>query len=125
MSILETRKARLADRAAHAEQVRLRAAVAKKIDPIAKREGKIGAKAASGGAPTFGHCADQFIGLHEGGWKNAKHHQQWVMTLREYAKPIRDLPVNEITTADVLAVLTPIWNEKPETASRLRSRRSE
>ena len=35
------------------------------------------------GAPTFGHCADQHIALNEGGWKNPKHHAQWVMTLRE------------------------------------------
>jgi integrase len=74
------------------------------------------------GAPTFGECADQFIGLNEGGWKNRRHHQQWVMTLAKYAAPIRSKPVNEITTADVLAVLKPIWNEKPETASRLRGR---
>ena len=74
------------------------------------------------GAPTFGQCADQHIGLHEKGWKNSKHHAQWVMTLREYAAPIRSKPVGEITTADVLAVLTPIWHDKPETASRLRGR---
>ena len=74
------------------------------------------------GAPTFGHCADQHIGLNEGGWKNSKHHQQWVMTLREYAAPLRSMPVDRVTTADVLAVLKPIWNDKPETASRLRGR---
>ncbi|CAI6338379.1 unnamed protein product [Periconia digitata] len=37
-SILESRKARLADRAAHAEQVRLRAALAKATSPNSKRE---------------------------------------------------------------------------------------
>jgi len=44
------------------------------------------------------------------------------MTLREYAAPLRRLPVDKITTDDVLSVLKPIWNEKPETASRLRGR---
>ena len=44
------------------------------------------------------------------------------MTLREYAAPLRETPVDKVTTADVLAVLTPIWNDKPETASRLRGR---
>ena len=44
------------------------------------------------------------------------------MTLRDYAAPLRRLPVGEIATDDVLAVLKPIWNEKPETASRLRGR---
>jgi hypothetical protein len=31
-------------------------------------------------------------------------------------------PVNEIAIADVLAVLKPLWNRAPETASRLRGR---
>lgn len=44
------------------------------------------------------------------------------MTLREYAAPIREKPVNEVGTEHVLAVLKPIWLEKPETASRLRGR---
>jgi len=32
------------------------------------------------------------------------------------------LPVDKITTDDVLSVLKPLWNDKPETASRLRGR---
>ncbi len=32
------------------------------------------------------------------------------------------MPVSEVTTADVLAVLEPIWHEKPETARRVRQR---
>ena len=98
--------------------------VAAGIDPVGNRPQPKTAQPqlVKSGAPTFGECADQHIGLHEGGWKNLKHHQQWVMTLRKYAAPIRSKPVNEITTADVLAVLTPIWNDKPETASRLRGR---
>jgi integrase len=55
-------------------------------------------------------------------WRNAKHAAQWEMTLRDYAAPLRRLPVDKITTDDVLSVLKPVWNEKPETASRLRGR---
>ena len=44
------------------------------------------------------------------------------MTLETYAAPLRAKPVDTITTEDVLAVLKPIWTEKPETASRLRGR---
>ena len=97
--------------------------VAEGKDPVGERRknGKAPVLTPSG-APTFGHCADQHIGLNEGGWKNSKHHAQWVMTLREYAAPIRSMPVDKVTTADVLAVLKPIWNDKPETASRLRGR---
>src|SRR6202000_2629083 len=35
---------------------------------------------------------------------------------------LRRLPVNKIATDDVLAVLKPIWNDLPETASRVRGR---
>jgi integrase len=55
-------------------------------------------------------------------WRNEKHAAQWEMTLRDYAAPIRRRAVGEITTDDVLSVLKPFWNEKPETASRLRGR---
>jgi integrase len=96
--------------------------VAAGIDPVGNRPKSKAEQPVKSGAPTFGQCADQHIALNEGGWKNSKHHQQWVMTLREYAAPLRDVSVDKITTADVLAVLKPIWNEKPETASRLRGR---
>lgn len=44
-------------------------------------------------------------------------------TLKTYCGPvIGKIPVDEITTEDVLKVLKPIWVEKPETASRLRAR---
>ncbi len=55
-------------------------------------------------------------------WRNAKHAAQWEMTLRDYAAPLRRLPVDKITTDDVLSILKPLWNAKPETASRLRGR---
>src|SRR5262249_17030777 len=47
---------------------------------------------------------------------------QWVMTLTRYAGPLSAKPVDAISTNDVLEVLKPLWNEKPETASRLRGR---
>lgn len=44
-------------------------------------------------------------------------------TLRDYAFPhIGGLPVSEITSADVLRCLEPIWTTKTETASRVRMR---
>ena len=57
------------------------------------------------------------------GWRNAKHARDWPRSLRAYAFPrIGGLPVSEVTTADVLAILTPIWHDKPETARRVRQR---
>jgi integrase len=88
-------------------------------NPIeARRE----AARALAGKPTFGEVADALIEAKSVQWRNAKHRAQWKMTLTEYAAPLRSRPVDEISTADVLDVLKPLWLAKPETASRLRGR---
>ena len=71
---------------------------------------------------TFGECADRLIESMQPSWRNAKHRAQWTMTLKVYAAPLRRLPVDAITTDDVLSVLKPLWSKKHETASRLRGR---
>jgi integrase len=72
---------------------------------------------------TFDHCAEQYIAAHRGSWKNAKHAAQWESTIATYASPIiGSLPVAAVDTALVVQVLQPIWLEKTETATRLRSR---
>jgi integrase len=90
--------------------------VAKKIDPRAAKA------AAPMAVPTFGDTADAYVQTHEATWRNAKHRYQWRQTLTDYCGPIRGLPVDQIATADVLAVLKPLWSRAPETASRLRGR---
>ena len=56
-------------------------------------------------------------------WKTDRSEHQWRQTLNDYAFPvIGDLDVATITRKDVLAVLSPLWFEKAETASRLRMR---
>jgi integrase len=72
--------------------------------------------------PTFGDWADDYIKMMRPSWRNAKHADQWAMTLTKYAKPIRTKRVNEITTHDVLDVLNGLWHRTPETAERLRGR---
>jgi len=72
---------------------------------------------------TFKQCAEAYIVEKSPEWKNAKHKQQWASTLEQYAYPVLGgLPVGEVGLAEVLAVLKPIWQEKTETASRLRGR---
>jgi integrase len=71
---------------------------------------------------TFAECADRLIAAMRPSWRNGKHAAQWETTLREYGAPLRRLPAHVITTDDVLSVLKPLWNEKPETASRVRGR---
>ena len=73
--------------------------------------------------PTFEAAAATVIDLHRHGWRNEKHAAQWEATLRGYVFPrLGQRSVADITTADVMAVLMPIWNEKPETARRVRQR---
>lgn len=91
-----------------------RQAVAEGRNPIIERKKEA--------VPTFGECCDKFLASMEGQWRNEKHRAQWRMTLNEYAKQIQSKQVSEIATDDVLKVLSPIWQEKPETASRLRGR---
>lgn len=80
------------------------------------------ARAANKRIPTFGEMADQFIASMAPSWRNEKHLYQWTATLRDYAAPLRSLPVNEITVEHVVAVLKPHWEKRPETAGRLRGR---
>ncbi|MDT3686766.1 MAG: integrase arm-type DNA-binding domain-containing protein [Pseudorhodoplanes sp.] len=72
--------------------------------------------------PTFGDVADALIEAMKPSWKNEKHVAQWKTTLTVDAAPLRNLLVSKVTTDDVLGVIKPIWNIKPETAHRLRGR---
>ncbi len=74
------------------------------------------------GGVTFGECAGTVIETLRSSWRSDKHAAQWEMTLRNYAAPMHRLPVDKITTDDVLSVLKALWNQKPETAYRLRGR---
>ena len=76
------------------------------------------------GVPTFAEAAKTVIGIHEPGWRDGgKTAAQWRASLRDYAIPrLGKLRVSNISTADVMAVLLPIWNEKRETARRVRQR---
>ena len=72
---------------------------------------------------TFESVAVQLWDSMKPGWKNPKHGDQWINTLKTYAFPeLGGLPVAEVNTDSVLAVLGPIWQSKHETATRLRQR---
>lgn len=58
-------------------------------------------------------------------WRNAKHAETWLATVKAHAKPaFGDRPIDTVTTGDVLAILAPIWTVKHETAKRLKQRLS-
>ena len=72
---------------------------------------------------TFSRCAEDYIQIKKSGWKNKKHIQQWENTLKTYAYPvIGDLPVKDIHNTHLLKILNPIWTDKTETATRVRTR---
>jgi integrase len=102
-----------------------RAQIAKGVNP---KDARAPVKVA-----TFGECAKGYIDANKAGWKNGKHLDQWRMTLlginpkgkpakNDYCKKIRDLDVDAVTDAHVMAIVQPIWNDKTETANRIRGR---
>lgn len=71
----------------------------------------------------FRDFAEDCIKTKRAEWTNQKHGNQWEYTLKEFAYPIiGNKCLDEISTEDVLAILSPIWVSKTETASRLRGR---
>ena len=59
--------------------------------------------------------------IHEPIWRDGgKSAGQWQSSLQHYAFPrLKAKPGHTITTADVMAILLPIWTEKAETARRV------
>ena len=78
---------------------------------------------AANGVPTFAKASETVISIHAENWRGARSEEAWRTSLRDYVLPrLGDRPVNAITTADVMAVLLPIWSSKRETARRVRQR---
>jgi integrase len=94
------------------------------LDPIDERNTERTARRLEvAKAMTFDQCAAAYIADNKVAWRNPKHRQQWVNTLKSYVTPVMGaLPVQAIDTALVTKVLQPIWTAKPETASRVRGR---
>ena len=72
--------------------------------------------------PTFLDVAEEYMAAHGKGWRNAKHRRQWKDTLALAYPTIGHLAPADITAADVIAILKPLWERTPATASRLRGR---
>ncbi|TXC69609.1 DUF4102 domain-containing protein [Sphingomonas ginsenosidivorax] len=89
-------------------------------DPVAAKQA---ARKAAAVIPTFRVAAETVHGEQKGDWVNDKHRSQWINTLTTFAFPaIGSQPLNKVTSADVLDVLKPIWQTKPETARRVLQR---
>jgi integrase len=74
-------------------------------------------------ATSFEAASLTYISDRRASWSNEKHAKQWSATLETYAYPILGkMSVGEIDLNCVTRVLKPIWEAKPETASRVRQR---
>ena len=72
---------------------------------------------------TFESCAAQVHELKLPEWRNAKHGQQWMNTLKTYVYPaFGKKAVAAIKSEDIVESLRPIWETKTETAWRTRDR---
>ncbi|QVQ38421.1 integrase arm-type DNA-binding domain-containing protein [Pseudochrobactrum algeriensis] len=69
---------------------------------------------------TFGQIADEFVDTMKPKWKSHKSLQRWERFTKTYAKPIRKVPIEKISTDDILRVLKPLWHEKPESSAKFR-----
>ena len=73
--------------------------------------------------PTFEQAATKVYAMYRPNWRSDHHAAQWRASLRSYVYPkLGRMRVDGITTADVMAVLSPIWNTRQATARRVRQR---
>ena len=90
---------------------------------IAKGGGDPRREEAKAASPIFAEAAEAVIAIHEPSWRSPKSGPQWRASLETYAYPvIGELPVSEVMPGHVMAIVEPIWNEKRETARRVKQR---
>ena len=89
------------------------------VNPI---EARRAAKAAESAVKSFGQVAADLLESIAPGFRSAKHQAQWKATLDTYAASLRNVPIADVSTDQVLEILQPIWLAKPVTASRVRGR---
>jgi hypothetical protein len=98
---------------------------ARKYRAIARNDGDplVEKRRARRVVPTFRQAAETVHKDHAKAWKNAKHGEQWINTLKAYAYPaFGERRVDQIDTPEILKALSPIWLTKQETARRVRQR---
>ena len=85
-------------------------------DPLAEKRRSLG-------VPTFAEAAGRAIDQKRAGWRSPKTAKLWIRKLEMYVFPrLGGLPVSEITSADVLETLSPIWHTRPKVARAVRRR---
>ena len=111
------------------KETRERARLARQLladgrDPLQERRAaKATAKAAAAKRLTFAEAARRYFDQNESKWRNARHRDQFLGTLRMYAFPVLgDMDVASIDTPDILRAVEPHWNSTAITVDRTRGR---
>lgn len=86
------------------------------IDPLQHRNIRKSAE-----SRLWSEAMRDFIASQRSGWKNQAQEDQWLQSLQDYG-PDAKLPIRQLNTNVVLNCLRPIWEEKTETATRVRGR---
>lgn len=99
-----------------ANELRMAVKVEKR-DVLAERKDEAAAKV------TFREAALLYHAENAAGWKSEVYTRQWLASLQNYVFPkLGNKPTGSVTTADIISVLTPIWQEIPDTARQVRNR---
>jgi integrase len=103
---------------AREESRRLRKAVkVERRDVLTERKDEAAAKV------TFREAARQYHAENKAAWKSTVYARQWLASLENHVfTKLGDIPTGGIASPDIIAVLTPIWQEIPETARQVRNR---
>lgn len=98
--------------------------IAAGIDPVEEKQAiRRAMVAARLSTVTFAEAMADYIAMKAKEFRNPRQRQQWENSLSTYALPhIGKMPVREIELLHIKAVLDPIWQEKTETANRVRAR---
>ena len=70
--------------------------------------------------PTVAEAFETVIALKEPGWRGIQTKDGWNLSLGHCEK-IASIPISEITSADVLKIITPLWHDKGATADKVLS----
>lgn len=94
------------------------------IDPREERRQQVSKNTATALAQlTFADAAEKCWKVKSKEFRNVKHAEAWIKTVREYANPVLGkMLIQDIQRVHVLKVLEPLWERITDTASKLRGR---
>lgn len=101
---------------AREEAHRLRSIARSGGDPLADRPNE------RREVPTFEAAAKQVHKAHSSTFRNEKHRRQWLASLAGVIEAFGAKRVDAVTSADILAALSPLWLKTPETSRRVLQR---